>query len=383
MDYCSANLIWRAMAEERNNVPRSIIKQIANGTLDKASLTPRQLDRIRKVKVSYVLPELPADILEFALKFESIDEQEWNFQPRYHGRRRSIHDFNCNIKSAMDVIEDVGECRDVIIPASSTRDSDIISEDMDTTYIILSTYIDISVQDTESSDDVLLAECATSHKGSYSQVVRSVELYMDCQNSFEEAKRVMSLSAFIVVSEKLNISNKYAFENLLPDCFAEYRMVVSTIEDELDLYLSNSWDDSESCEWENGMDYDGESDEVSEWDTCSETSIETGHMLPPKYHTNNVTQNTEFIKIVEPILYTNSTEDMNTTCDNTTAELTHTPLCNIIPTHAPFIPISHTLGLCKENPFSSDKSTSTQFTISPTPTHTPFIFGMNPIVIPP
>jgi hypothetical protein len=253
MDRFSAIKIWHAMAEERNFVPRSILKKVANGTLDKASLTPRRPDQIRKVKLSYVLPEIPADILEFAGEFESEDDELWNWVPRFqtrkNGRGRSIHEFNCNIKSAMDVIEDVGECRDVIIPASSTRDSDIMNEDMDPIAIILSTYIDISVHDTESSDEVLMAECATSQKGSYSQVARSVELYMDCQNSLEEAKRVMSLSAFIVVSEKLNISNKYAFENLLPDCFEEYRMVVSTIEDALDLYLSNSWDDSELCEW--------------------------------------------------------------------------------------------------------------------------------------
>jgi ABC-type transport system substrate-binding protein len=105
-------------------------------------------------------------------------------------------------------------------------------------------------------------------------------------------------------------------------------------------------------------------------------------MLPPKYHTNNSTQNTFSLKMVEPII-NNSMEDIDTTCDNNTAELTHTSLCKIIPSHAPFIPLSHTLALCKDNPFSSDKSTSTPFTISPTTTHTPFIFGMNPIVIPP
>jgi hypothetical protein len=58
----------------------------------------------------------------------------------------------------MDVTEDVDECRDVIIPASSTRDSDIMSEAIDTIDIILSKYMDISAHDNESSDVVLPVE---------------------------------------------------------------------------------------------------------------------------------------------------------------------------------------------------------------------------------
>jgi hypothetical protein len=68
---------------------------------------------------------------------------------------------------------------------------------------------------------------------------------MDCQNSLEEAKSSMSVPAFLVAAEKFNISNIYALANLLPDCVEEYSMITSTIEDELEYYLSNILDDSD------------------------------------------------------------------------------------------------------------------------------------------
>jgi hypothetical protein len=101
-----------------------------------------------------------------------------------------------------------------------------------------------------------------SGKGSYEQVTRSVELYMDSLAALNHAKQCSTDEAIMLckaASHKIYQSDKYAEYNLLPECLIVYKELAGTFRKELNQYWSDCISEEqeiENSDWETSSDQD-------------------------------------------------------------------------------------------------------------------------------